>query len=284
MPVGIATYPRVVVIGSKVYIGGRDARAVMVYDVREDEMKELPSLDYQHYGMTAHNSQLVVVGGTHHSTGKRTKSICVWDSQCSIWTYPYPPMTIPCSGSSMISYNRFILVVGGRGEDGKYTSETQLLDTSTGQWYQTTPLPEPCLDLTSCFIGNICYLLGGWSSNRIQNTQVYTASLEQLISNAVSPSTGAPAWSTLENLPLTHSTALALQGSLLAVGGENSSAIHAYQPSSKSWIKVGDLPREQWFCGCAILPNGELLLAGGLYNEEEGYVLSGNRVDVAKYC
>ena len=284
MPFGIGQYPRVVVIGSQVYIGGGDARVVMVYDIYDDEMNELPPLDYEYYGMTAHNSQLVVVGGWHRSTYKYTNKLSVWDTERSVWTHPYPPMTIPSSESSVICYDRFILVVGGEGEDGKYLARVQVLDTTNRQWYQTTPLPEPCVYLTSCVIGNMVYLLGGWIRDGMtSNEQVFSVSLDKLISNALSSSTGTTPspWSTLEDLPVKLSTALALQGSLLAVGGWESSAIRAYQPSSKSWVKVGDLPREQWKCGCAILPNGELLVAGGLYKEIGRVNASFKRVDIA---
>ena len=284
MPVEIGQYPRVVVIGSQVYIGGQNARAVMVYDIYDDEMNELPPLDYVFYGMTAHNSQLVVVGGWHHSSYKNTNKLSVWDTERSVWTHPYPPMTIPSTESSVISYDRFIIVVGGIGEDDRCIARVQVLDTTNRRWYQTTPLPEPCVHLTSCVIRNMVYLLGGWIRDVITpNEHVLSVSLDKLISNAVSPSTGATPspWSTLEDLPVILSTALALQGSLLAVGGLWSSAIYAYQPSSKSWVKVGDLPREQRKSGCAILPNGELLVAGGRYEEKGRTVYSSNRVDIA---
>ena len=284
MPDGIGQYPCVVVIGSQVYIGGGNARVVVVYDIYDDEMNELPPLNYQYYGMTAHNSQLVVVGGTHNSSYKNTNGLSVC-TEHSVWTHPYPPMTIPSSGSSVISYDRFIIVVGGGGQDGKCIARVQVLDTTNRQWYQTTPLPEPCVHLTSCVIGNMVYLLGGWiRDDGTPNEHVFSVSLDKLISNALSSSTGATPspWSTLEDLPVKLSTALALQGSLLAVGGLGSSAIHAYQPSSKSWVKVGDLPREQWKCGCAILPNGELLVAGGGYKEKGRTVYNRvNRVDIA---
>ena len=284
MPFGIGQYPHVVVIGSQVYIGGGDARAVMVYDIYDDEMNELPPLDYMCYGMTAHNSQLVVVGGWHPSALKKTNKLSVWDTERSVWTHPYPPMTKPSRESSVISYDRFIIVVGGKGKDGKYLARVQVLDTTNRQWYQTTPLPEPCVHLTSCVIGNIVYLLGGWiRDSGTPNEHVFSVSLDKLISNAVSPSTDATPspWSTLEDSPVKLSTALALQGSLLAVGGWESSAIRAYQPSSKSWVKVGDLPREQCKCGCAILPNGELLVAGGEYKVIGRIVYSSNRVNIA---
>ena len=282
MPVEIGQYPCVVVIGSQVYIGGGNARAVMVYDIYDYEMNELPPLDYMYYGMTAHNSQLVVVGGWHHLIRKKTNELSVWDTERSVWTHPYPPMTIPSSGSFVISDNRFIIVVGGKAEDDKCIARVQVLDTTNRQWYQTTPLPEPCVYLTSCVIGNMVYLLGGWiGDDGTPNEHVFSVSLYKLISNALSSSTGATPspWSTLEDLPVKLSTALALQGSLLAVGGRGSSAILAYQHSSKSWVKVGDLPREQWKCGCAILPNGELLVAGGRY-EEKGRIVY-NRVNIA---
>ena len=70
-------------------------------------------------------------------------------------------------------------------------------------------------------------------------------------------------WQTLTDPPLTLSTVLVLNGALLTVGGEGSSAIHHYQPSSRSWVKVGDLPTEQWECACTVLPNGEIFVAGG---------------------
>ena len=49
-------------------------------------------------------------------------------------------MTIPSSESSVISYDRFILVIGGAREDSKYIAAVQVLDTSKRQWYQTGTL------------------------------------------------------------------------------------------------------------------------------------------------
>ena len=68
-------------------------------------------------------------------------------------------------------------------------------------------------------------------------------------------------------MPLYQSTALAFNGALLAVGGEDynrgSTAIHRYQPSSRSWIKAGKLPIERYKCACTVLPSGNLYVAGG---------------------
>ena len=78
---------------------------------------------------------------------------------------------------------------------------------------------------------------------------------------------------------LENSATIAVQGSLLTVGGHDNSIrtdIHLYQPESEQWIKVGDLPSARHYCSCVVLPSGELLVAGG----EESYART-SRVDVA---
>ena len=82
-------------------------------------------------------------------------------------------------------------------------------------------------------------------------------------------------WQTLPRAPLEGPMALALNGALLAVGGVGTKAIHLYQPTSRKWIKAGELPTERAACVCVVLPNGRVLLTGGEINEK--------RVDIAYF-
>ena len=64
--------------------------------------------------------------------------------------------------------------------------------------------------------------------------------------------------------PLIRSTALVLNGSLLAIGGGGgSSAIYLYQQKSKRWIKAGELPNDRAECACAVLSCGKFIVLGG---------------------
>ena len=45
------------------------------------------------------------------------------------------------------------------------------------------------------------------------------------------------------------------------------------RPSSKSWIKAGELPTGRLACTCTVLPSGEVFVAGGVGTER--------RVDIA---
>ena len=278
------------VFKEKVYIGGgnalsdREKQTVVVYDPKRDSYDTLPPYTYQWFSMAVVNDQLVLVGGKDVQTDKRTNKLGVWNEQSRRWTHPLPPMTITCYSPSVATHNNRWLVVMG-GHDGKdCLSRVNVLDTTEpGQWYHAASLPQPCYDVSLATIGNMCYLLGGYTQGPAASKKVISVCLDDLISQAVSQpaSTSAPPtpspWQSLPDTPLTNSTALAFNGALLAVGGGKwpywSTTIYHYQPSSRSWIKAGELPTERSQCTCTVLPSGDLYVTGG------GYGVT--RVDIA---
>ena len=276
MPFAMMGYPRVAVFKEKVYIGGgmssdRGEQTVMVYDPQQDSYDTLPPYTHivKHFSMAVVNNQLVLVGGYNVQTKKETNKLGVWNEQSKQWTHPLPLMTTACSSPSIAAHNtRWLVVIGGYS-DGGPLSRVEILDTSLRQWYHGAPLPQPCGDLSLATIGNMCYLLGGFTEGTASK-KVFSTCLDALISQAIlqppdsasAPPTPSP-WQTLPDTPLIHSTALALNGALLAVGGLASNAIHLYQPSSRSWVKAGELPTVRDVCTCTVLPSGEVFVAGG---------------------
>ena len=174
-------------------------------------------------------------------------------------------------------------MIGGRDNE-TVLSKIEILDTTESrQWYHAASLPQPLNYALPATIGNMCYLLGGYTGCTIgtASKKVFSVCLDDLISQAVSqpanasvPPTPSP-WQSLPDTPLTGSTALAFNGALLVVGGSRGrTAIYHYQPSSRSWIRAGELPSERYGCTCTVLPSGELYVAGG-------GVGNGQRVDIA---
>ena len=276
MPVEMKNHIHTVVIGDNVYVGGGWTRSVtgivhvMVYSLDTGSWRELPQYKSDFFGMTAMNNQLVVVGGIDVITDERTNILGVWDEESQTWTHPFPEMPTSRSLFSVISYLKWIIVAGG--SDRFPSNKVELLDTLSKQWYEGSPLPsrQGCSEMSSVINGNMWYLSGGFHS-LMQNKQVFSVCLDELISQAVSksagttsnsPSTSSP-WQTLTETPQIFSNILVVNGALLAVGGRDSSAIHHYQPSSRTWVKVGDLPTERWRYACTVLPNGEIFVAGG---------------------
>ena len=257
-------------VNNKVYIGGGEAssdkekQTVIVYDPQHDSYDTLPPYTYKWFSMAVVNNQLVLVGGVDVLTRKKTNQLGVWNGQ---WTHPLPPMTTARSGASVIAHNnRWLVVIRGDGDKGPLSC-VEILDTSeSSQWYRATPLPHPCYYVFPVTIGNMCYLLGGDTTGGSPSNEVLSVCLDSLITQAVSQPAGAsapPTWQALPNTPLLYSTALSFNGAMLAVGGLGRKEIYHYQPSSKRWIKAGELPTERVTCTCTVLPSGEVFVAGG---------------------
>ena len=64
-------------------------------------------------------------------------------------------------------------------------------------------------------------------------------------------------------------------GTLLALGGCESAssppsdAIHAYNASTKAWVKVASLPQACYSATAELLPSGEVMLIGGWDSKEK---------------
>ena len=266
-----------VVFKEKVYIGGglassdREAQTVIVYDPKQDFYDILPPYTCKYFSMAVVNNQLVLVGGMDVQTNKTTNKLGVWNEQSKRWTYLIPQMTTACQSASVATHNnRWLVVIGGE-DDGSVLNGVEILDTTESrQWYHAASLPQPLCDAPPVTIGNMCYLLGGFTTGAIASKRVFSVCLDDLISQAVSQPASASApptpipWQSLPDTPLTVSTALAFNGALLAVGGgSGSTAIYHYQPSSRRWIKAGELPSGRYGCTCTVLPSGDLYVAGG---------------------
>ena len=262
-----------VVIGSDVYVGGGDGEnqnTVMVYSLQTGTWRTLPPYESGWFGMAVVNNQLVLVGGRSTSIRRVTNVLGLWDERSQTWTHPFPVMPTARHSLSVISYQKWLVTAAGRDGRGLCSNKVELLDTLSGQWYEGSPLPKECNDITSAISGNMWYLSEGVTFAFESNKLVLCVCLGVLISQAVSQSAGTTStptpspWQTLiTELPVPHSTALIIRGSLLTVGGFNSSAIHLYQPSRRRWVKVGDLPTQRPACACIVLPSGEIFVAGG---------------------
>ena len=273
-----------VILQKKVYIGGGwasddcDECTVQVYDMEKEEWSRLPRYRYKWFGMTVINSCITAVGGWDRSVGKVTDRLAVFDPTSQNWTCPHPPMPTPRHRPAVSAYDKWLLAAGGY-DGGRILSTVELLNTSTNQWLTASPLPAMCRNLTSTVDhdSSVWYLVA-------YTKQVFCASLPEIIQQTVSQSTNCEApslWRRLPDTPLGFSAVTTLRGSLLTLGGNDSgtssTAIYLYQPESRRWDRLGDLPAAREYCSCIPLPSGELLVAGG----EEGYDRYSSRVDVA---
>lgn len=292
----LSSYPQVVVVRGKVFFRGaylrpdrnsesmEDHRTVLVYDPQADNWSELPPYTFSWFAMTGLNDQLVVVGG-QELTREKTDLLGRWDEDQCMWTHPFPPMLKACNSPMVATYKNRWLVVAGGFEGSQHLSVVQVLDISSREWFYGSPLPAPISHVSTATIGNIFYLLGGFKTKGANvvspNDHVLCVCLPDLILQAITQyassdhSSCSALWQPLPRLSANpYSTAVALNETLLAVGGLYGSSldIHLYQHNAKKWIKVGELPIGRSQCACAVLPSGELFVAGGNARGSEQHV------------
>ncbi|XP_064389626.1 serine/threonine-protein kinase TAO3-like isoform X3 [Halichondria panicea] len=266
MPIKMGYTVQSAVIGDTVYVGGGSAdndRTVM--KLEQDQWTKLPKYTAKWFGMTSLANRLVLVGGRDPRNNTPSNQLSVLES--GEWTHPYPPMNIARQSSTAVSFNNHIIVAGGRDGDGRISSSVEVLDVASRRWYIAQSLPNSRSELKSTLIGNTLYLMGGYDHTGPTKT-VHHVDFNELIAKALSNSDTPTLWQTLEEVPLELSAPLSIGRSLLAVGGANdrvnpSSSIHLYQPDTRRWLKVGDLPTVRYCCTCSVLPSGEVIVAGG---------------------
>lgn len=265
-------YPEAVVLDDKVYVGAGNTfnglsatSTVMVYNIPTNEWSLLPVYDYYWFGMTSLHNKLVFVGGVVKGTQDRTNKIGVWDDK---WLDNLlPPMPTARSGPTVVTHkSRWLIVAGGFSDlfDEAVLSTVEILDTLTGYWHRASPLPEPQYKMSSTLIGNMWYLLGGYTFSG-NWTLCTCVCIDNLIYHAVLQSTASSPspWQRLPDTLSAKCTALSLNGALLTVGGVNCPFINLYKLSTNSWVKVGELSSVRHACACTVLPNGKLLIMGG---------------------
>ena len=261
MPRAMA-WPQAVTIEGILYVyerGGVGGSDILRYGLHKEQWCEPVKQQYRYCGMTTVSSQLVMIGGCDASIYKMSKTVRVYTPSQRSWKQPYPPMNTPRRWLVVSTYRHRLVVAGGSEDSSTDLAEVEILDTSVShsQWFSVTPLPVRCHLMSAAIIHGTLYLLGG-----SLDKQVLSVSLSALTQTDTSPAQ----WRTLPNVPLEDSTAIAVHGSLLAVGGRHgrqSSAIHVYDQKKNAWNKVDDLPTERRDCACCLLPSGEILVAGG---------------------
>ena len=257
LPIDVLLCAFSVVINGVVYCGGNNPLSPDVIQLTPEngDWSKLPRSPVTGFAMTSLNGQLVLAGGMGGDA-----RITVWDSGHSEWVYLYPPMGTGRGLSAAVGYQKYLIVACGSPK----RSDVEVLDSSSGRWYSAQPVPVGGHCMSSVVISDCWYLssYGGWEDGK---DHIFWAHLPTLTLSATSAhSTTERIWHELPTPPVAEPTLLALQGHLLLIGGDGySQEIHRYDKEAREWRVCGQLPVGMYVPCCAVLPFGDLMVAGG---------------------
>ena len=268
MPVSVR--PQSVVIGDVVFVASwRGGHELYKYETRSDKWTVLPPCPVEYFGIGQLSGKLVTVGG--YDGGAFVGDVYTYEEETQQWEKSIPPMPTPRQCPCVVTYHSSIAVCGGGTTSGG-TNVIEVFKSETSQWYTAAPLPVTCTYLQSTIISDTCYLVGRGYHRR----PILCASLPSLFQSATphnQPSPDAQQQSVWTMLPRPYHLGALTSiniggGTLLALGGcddEDSPShdIHAYNPSTKSWMIVGSLPQACAYATVELLPSGQVILIGG---------------------
>ena len=188
----------------------------------------------------------------------------MWKTDSNQWTHPFPPMPTPRYSPSATSYKHWLVVAGGKRKGSLSTVE--VLDIDNMQWSTAPSTPIPWYIMKSTIIGDNWYLMGGKHGFATDTIDVYSVSLEALVSHTASDS--SKIWNKIAPLNCYCSSPISLEGSLLALGGWDPkkecllSTIQRFVPETNTWFPTGELPHTLYNCTC-IMTAGRLHVFGG---------------------
>ena len=147
------------------------------------------------------------------------------------------------------------------------SSTVEVLNVHNKQWSTGPSTPAPCSSMMSTIIGDTWYLMGGWCG-LTQTVDVYSASLDYLVSQLTPNNLKNAVWNKISEHKHYHSSPLNIGGTLLAAGGcpnhstSVSSIIHRYVPETEEWVVAGNLPCALRTCTCTVIAD-RLYVFGG---------------------
>jgi large repetitive protein len=204
--------------------------------------------------------KVLVAGGTYFS------SVELYDPGTGGWTNTGGMTTARASHTATLLPNGTVLVAGGQATNNVYLASAELFDPATGSWTPTGNLPTTANHTATLLPNGTVLVTGGQVSNN-----VYLASSE-----LYNPSTGNWTDAGKLNAARAHHTATLLpNGKVLVVGGQGTNGVYLastelydplVNPSTGTWTGAGYLNNARINHTATLLPNGKVLVAGGVNN------------------
>ncbi len=258
-----------------------DRYLLFQYDPERDGWATLPPCPVRRFALAQFQGHIITVGGVVHKGYYTTNKLHRYKEESQEWEEFLLPLPTARRDLSVITTQSAIIACGGIDSAGGVCVTVEVYTVETGQWHAADPLPIPCYQMTSITIADTCYLLGGCDRSYQPVKTVLCAPVPSVVVKATSPPRGLASifnrslWKTLQDTPLTMSTAACLSGCLLAVGGrddrcQNSPVIHMFQPQTNSWARMtsGDLPVAVKQAAAIQLPDNKLVVCGGRTTQE----------------
>lgn len=261
MPVGRQeTAPAV--LNGKIYIpagytvGGQVTTIVEVFDPATNSWSNITPVPepLHHYGLTAANGRLYLLGAYQGSTFTPMNRGYVFIPDSNLWR-PVANLPVARGAHMAVEFGGKIFLFGGI-IGGLTTTRTDVYDPATNSWTTVADMPSAREHTAAARIDSLIYVIGG----RIGSTN-------NNILEAYSPATNT--WSTKPPMPTARGglAAAAMNGRLYVFGGEIPGVFHQseeYDPATNTWRAVASMLTPRHGMGAATVADSIYVIGGAV--------------------
>ena len=281
-------------LDGKVYVSGYSGSASYVcpfmYDSNKDQWSTLPDLPCALFSLVTvtEKKQLLAIGGlrSNNDVIEESNKVFLWDEKYKKWLTPYPNMPTARYHSSSISHGLTVIVAGGitcydpftitRAVEVLHINDNNLHDS---YWSVVEQLPLVVHEAIPLIVNDKLYIaIGADTSNGASTCNVVTASLPELLQSSNNNTSSSQVWSKLPDMPYSSCSINHYQGHLITFTGgrkvelpdedkpvfELVPLIHIYNPDTKTWDCVGDIPHGYYLGKSVHIRENKILFIGGL--------------------
>ncbi|MEZ4309529.1 MAG: kelch repeat-containing protein [Polyangiaceae bacterium] len=217
------------------------------------------------------SGKVLVAGGS--KAGVQLKAAELYDPNSGTWASTADMLEARVEPTANALPNGKVLVAGG-SNFGNPLATTEIYDPATGAFSAALPMATPRQFHTATSLSSGKILVAGGRS-----TDVYCPGVTCATAELYNPVTAT--WSSAPSMPFTkesHTATLLQDGRVLVVGGASwgvcgngtsysapSIAVRIYDPMTDAWTSAPSLPGNtgRTLHTSALLPNGQVLVAGG---------------------
>ena len=272
------------------YSGGGAYTCPFMYDSNKDRWFTLPDLPCGHFSLVTvtEKKQLLAIGGRTNNNDviEMSNKVFLWDEKYKKWLTPYPNMLTARCLSSSISHGLTVIVAGGitcwdaatitRVVEVLHINDNNLHDS---YWNVVEQLPLVIYDTIPLIVNDKLYIAIGCEIFPGYSTcNVVTASLPELLQSSNNNTSSSQVWSKLPDMPYSSRSINHYQGHLITFTGghkvelpdedkpvwELVPLIHIYNPDTKTWDCVGDIPHGYYLGRSVHIREDKILFIGGL--------------------
>ena len=242
------------------YFAPHVSNTVYSYQWSTEKWEQLPPCPYKY-------SALVIIDGSLTAVGGRDGPYCtnkVVTLRQRQWVEEYPPMNTARSSPAVVSTSDgdYIIVIGGFGDGGRWTTTVELFHVSSKRWYELTDLPQPLTFPSATICGHQLNAISDGDNGYSCSIQALPSSDQPITSQSIRH---LISWTSLPRLPVTGSTAATLCGQLVIISGRRdwSSVISIHQLLDGQWVEIGSMSHGRNMCLVVSPSPDKMMIVGG---------------------